>query len=499
MELQFQKSVCRCLRAAVREVQNREQTQEIRLTDGMPDVGRVVGAWGQAITRGKEWRTDAVSVSGGCMVWVLYVPEDGSEPRMLDTWIPFQMKWELPGALPEGDIRVGCRLRFVDARSISPRKILARVGVAVLAEAFVPMEAEIPISGEVPQDVQLLQRTYPVRLPKEAGEKLFSLEESLNLPGSAPRIKKLLCYSLRPQITDRKIMTGRMVFRGNGNLHLLYQGEDGQLYAWDFELPFSQLAELKGEFGGDAQGDITLCVTNLELDMGEDGALNLKCSMVAQYLVDDRETLTMVEDAYSTNRPLEMHTGELELPMMLDSSNVNIYGEQTIPGNANMVVDTQFLPDYPRMIRSEQGMEAELSGQYQMLYYDENGQLQSASARWEDTAQIPAGGDSRVYGDLTLMGESSATPGSENVVLRSDMQLNQRTVGAGSMPMVTGLNLGEAGEPDPARPSLILRRAGDWGLWELAKMSGSTMDAIREANGLTEEPVSGQMLLIPVS
>jgi LysM repeat protein len=36
-------------------------------------------------------------------------------------------------------------------------------------------------------------------------------------------------------------------------------------------------------------------------------------------------------------------------------------------------------------------------------------------------------------------------------------------------------------------------------LWELAKETGSTMDAIRKANGLTQEPRQGQMLLIPVT
>ena len=96
MELQFQKNLCRCLRAAVYEVQNQEQTQELKLSDAMPDIGRILGAWGQVILRGKEWRGDSVMFSGGLMVWVLYAPEDGSTPRTLDTWIPFQMRWELP-------------------------------------------------------------------------------------------------------------------------------------------------------------------------------------------------------------------------------------------------------------------------------------------------------------------------------------------------------------------------------------------------------------------
>ena len=74
MEFEFQKSACPCLETVLREVQNVEQTQEIKLSDGMPDIGRVLAAWGQTILRGKEWRSDSVSFSGGMMVWILYAP-----------------------------------------------------------------------------------------------------------------------------------------------------------------------------------------------------------------------------------------------------------------------------------------------------------------------------------------------------------------------------------------------------------------------------------------
>ena len=67
MELQFKSETCRCLTAAVREVHSAELTQEVRLTDGMPDIGRVVASWGQIILRGKEWQSDQVCVSGGIM------------------------------------------------------------------------------------------------------------------------------------------------------------------------------------------------------------------------------------------------------------------------------------------------------------------------------------------------------------------------------------------------------------------------------------------------
>ena len=53
MDITFHKTEFRCLQAAVNEIQNAEQTQELRLPDGMPDIGKVLCAWGQTILRGK--------------------------------------------------------------------------------------------------------------------------------------------------------------------------------------------------------------------------------------------------------------------------------------------------------------------------------------------------------------------------------------------------------------------------------------------------------------
>ena len=92
MELQFEKKPCRYLQRNVREVKDQEQTQEVKLPEGMPDIGTILGTWGQCVMRSKEWHEDGMNVAGGVMAWVLYTPEDGSQPQSVDAWIPFQMK-----------------------------------------------------------------------------------------------------------------------------------------------------------------------------------------------------------------------------------------------------------------------------------------------------------------------------------------------------------------------------------------------------------------------
>lgn len=494
MEVTFRRNFCSCLNMALQEARSGEQTQEIRLPEGMPDVGKILSAWGQPILRSKEWQTDSVSCTGGMMVWVLYMPEDGSAEQCLEGWIPFQMRWDLPEDLPEGRMCLRLLPRPVDARSVSPRKILVRAGWSAMLQALVPTELPVFAPEGVPEGVELLHSAYPVRLRKEAGEKPFTLEETLNLPDTASQPEQIVYYRIEPNVTDRKVLTDKVVFRGNAGLHILYRGEEGQLHSRDFELPFSQYEDLSGAYSPEAQADFALCPTSAELDLDEEGQLHFKCGIAAQYCVSDREQLAVIEDAYSPMRELTAQMQTLELPGILETRKEKADAQQSVTGQTASVVDGVFLPDFPRQKYRDNGVTLELPGVFQSLYYDENGALAAASARWEGELHLNADENTRMTA-VPIPKNPDAEGGG---TLREELSLELTSDTRQQLPVVTGLTLGEERKPDPGRPSLILRRAGEDSLWEIAKASHSTVQSIRDANGLQSEPAPGQMLLIPV-
>ena len=200
MELEFDKRGLLCLKPLLQEVQTQEQTQEIRLSEGMPDLGRILGTWGQVILRGKEWQGDRVGITAGVMAFVLYAPEDGSGPRVLESWIPFQMKWDLEDSQREGELRVQTLLRFLEARVVSARKIMLRCSIGAMAQAMRQETVMVSVPGQLPEDIEILKNRYPLRIPKSAGEKSFQLEETLELPPTAGDLKNLVSYTLEPKI-----------------------------------------------------------------------------------------------------------------------------------------------------------------------------------------------------------------------------------------------------------------------------------------------------------
>lgn len=497
MQMQFRKNQLDCLQQLKGELQTQEQTQELRLTDDMPDIGSILGAWGQVLVRGKEWNSGSMEASCGVMAWVLYQPEDDSGARMVEAWIPFQFKWDLPPTDRDGRICVSCLLRSVDARVTSARKLMLRATVSALGEAWTAGKREVCIPDELPEDIHLLKSTYPVMLPREAGEKAFALDEELTLPGSAPKMEKLLRFSLQPELIDQKVLSGKVAFRGAALLHILYKTDDGSLHSWDFELPFAQYSELEQDYEQEATANVDIAVTSLDLDADPEGRLHLQAGLTGQYLIADRTNLELVEDAYSTARNVTVHKEELSLPVILETQQQTIHGEQTVPVESSRVADVAFYPDAPRLNHTGDSVSAELNGQFQLLSYDTGGILHGSAPKWHGSWSVPADPDSKLRLTAIPSGTSQASAGNETT-LKADMLLHILTTTARGIPMVTGVETGELLPMNAERPSLILRKAGKDTLWEIAKAAGSTEEAIRRANHLEDEPREDQMLLIPV-
>ena len=496
MQLQFHKEEVPCLRNLLTRVQTLEQTQEVTVEEGR-DGAEILGIWGQVLLRTKERQGDRLRITGGIPVRVLLGGAEGQEPACLETWIPFRLDWDLPGDAGEGTDRVLPVLASLDARWTGAGKLLIRAGISALAECWQASVAALPHPVDVPEDVALQTQRWPVWLPREVGEKTFSLEETLSLPSSEPAVEKILYYRLSPGITDRKVVGNKVVFRGNAGLHLCWLCAGGKVHSWDVELPFSQYAELTGSYSPDARTQVLSAVTRLELEKSETGELILQAGLTGQYLVEERQLLETVTDAYSPRRSVETVQENLAVPAVLEERREMLHAEQALPLELGGAADMAVLTDLPRMGRQGDRTTMEVPQRCRILYYDDQGILRGTEHRWSQSLELESGENSRI----TALPEPARTrllPGMEGAVLDAELPLTLRTQAGTGLPAVTALTLGEAVQPDPGRPSLILRRAGTDTLWELARRSGSTVEAICRANGLEGEPEPERMLLIPV-
>ena len=497
MELQFEKKPIQCLQRTAWEVQEQEQTQEVRLSDEMPDIGTIIAAWGQCVLRGKEWRTDHVGATGGVMARVLYIGADGSKMQVVECWLPMQMKWNIPPSQQEGIARTMWTLKNVDARMLSARKMMIRANAQALLETMVPQQNELYQMPQVPEDVQLLCKKYPVDLPAEAGEKAFSVEDELQT-GMQPKPEQLVGMELNVQINEQNVIGGKAVFRGDVVAHSTYMGEDGMAHSIHSRLPFSQFADLDRDYDKNATLSVMCAVTNMETEIA-DGKLILKAGIVAQYLVYDQMLVETVADAYSPWRPVDCDRVQLSLPLELERKTHTEKVELAFDAKPGRLVDAWVRPGQPAVRHCGDVAQVENRGDISLLYYDEGGILRCDTKRYSLAQDIPTDEGVRVLAgvghapvDVQLSDEIDGVNAEAAITWQSV------AVADSGLEVVSALDMGEKQPLDDSRPSLVLQRAEGNSLWELAKKNGSTMSAIMQANALPDEPMPGQMLLIPV-
>ena len=498
MEFQFEKNTVVCMQQLLCEVQNQEETQEVRIYEEMPDIGRVLGAWGQTFLRSKEWRSNEIVVNGGIMAWVLYIPDTLENIQCIETWIPFQTHFGITDIGKDGSAEVNCLLRSIDARMTSSRKILVRANIGVNCTAMTQQENTLYSISEVPNDIQILTKTYPLKLPKECGEKIFAMDELLTVPAANQEEKRIMYYTLHAELADQKVVAGKAVFRGTVLLHLLCCSGEGSLQCLDFEIPFSQYVEMDNEYGQSASLMVTFEPTNVELDFDNDGKLHFKAGMTAQYTVFEDEMITVIEDAYSPYCKVSIQSNQLQIPATLESVEQSVQSEVTAKLDCARVLDCVFYPDHPQYRRDADVVNAELHGLLYMLYYDSNGEIQCTPVKTECVYSVAADQNCSMRFWIKPSGKAQATVSGGVVNGCGSVLLGMRSESKQGLTFVSGLDIDESSNESAQRPGLVLRRVNGHSLWELAKATGSTVEAIKMANHIENEPDRKQLLLIPV-
>lgn len=494
MELQWNSTPWEYLQCKVRQVQNQEQTMELRISDGMPDIGRVICAWGQPVLRSKEWRNDGMNITGGISVWILYEPEEDAAVQTVQAWLPFQGKWSFQDSRREGVIHADVLLRNVDARTLSARKLMIRANVGMLGCALELEKAEVFTPEELPEQVFGLQKTYPITMEVEAGEKLINLEDTFVLPQS---MQKLLACHLRTVLSEQIAAGSRVIFRGTAYVDMLLLDAEDRVTQQTFELPFAQFSDLNREYDKDATAVVSMAVSNLEPELTENG-VHIKCGLVAQYTIRCQRLLQVMEDIYSPLRKVEPKWQSLNLPTVLETRSEYMEASEDFQLPYLQLICAQFLPDHPTLYREGDTMMLETPGTFSLLAVDAGGKLQWETEPWSNSLSYSAAAPGQVQVSVSRLDHAQASYSSEGAQVSNRLCLNMTTMAPLQIPMVCGMEIGEVIPPDPSRPSLLLQRMGEMPLWDVAKATGSTVEAIWKANDLQEEPVPGQMLLIPV-
>ncbi len=506
MELELKTNHLSCYNTVLDTTLFQEETLESIVPDACPDILRIVDAEAMVCLKNKEATEGRAEVSGTVRCAILYVPDGAEGVRRMTVSLPFTAASD--GSDITGACRVAAipRVQFADARSLNPRKVLTRVGLAVELRVFAPDCLSVcgGVACEAEAGIQQLPETQSTYMVTAVEEKPFTFSDDLTLSGSKPKAEELLKTRVDLTCTESKIIGNKLIFKGEASLQLLYREPGGGICPASFELPFSQIMEVSGvEEEADCALDVLLTGCDCTLDGGEEGhTVAVSLAMTAQAVVREERQVTVLSDAYSTLYDLENDRRPYTFYRLTERAERRVTVREVLETvtPAREVCDVYV--NVGAVSQNREGAQVSFTAEttVTVVYRAEDDSLCTVTRPLPAACPVELPEGCVCACRCICGGERFATPAGGGIEVRYPVDFRYLALMPRQTSGITDLRLDETALRDTAhQPSIVLRMVGEGErLWDIAKAYGTTTDDIVQANALSEELLPmGQLLLIP--
>ncbi len=478
---------------------SREETLEMIVPDACPDILEIVQTRAAAELRCRECAAGSVTLGGRVRCGILYRPEGAEGLERLRTELPVQVTAELEAAAEQSQCLLTSRVTLAETRAINPRKVLIRVVLSLELSLFTP--AVLSWATELEQrealGIQVRRESVSGSFVTAVVQRPFPCTEAVQLPGSRAPMEELLWAEGRAFDTEARLVGEKLLFKGAALVQILYRTAEGELATAEFELPFSQIAEV-GESAEGASFQLNLQLTGLrERPCAPEGrGVELELELLAQLLVRERRELLALTDAYALRGRGECGFGVCQVPELLDQSTLRFRARELMeaPEPLRELCELRIQPLQTRL------MGGELCAQVRAcaLCVTQRGSFCALTRTLSLTCPVTVPEHAQVRAACTVP-QADAAVTETGVELRLEAEFSCTVTRLQRLRCLSAFTLEEDAEEEQERPSIVLRKLGaEESLWDAAKACRTTLAEIEQANDLGEEgAAAGRMLLIP--
>lgn len=480
-----------------------ESSSEAVAPDVMPDISEILRTSGLVLLRSKTTENGKVSLSASVSASVVYAPDDETGGLYsLRLSIPFAAEAESPEISEECRTVVSIRLSSIDARMLSSRKISVRAEVMISIDCYATEELELveDVQTEEPAALHVKKEEFELSSISCVREKTFVISDEYSLPPGTGELRDILSPSTTIRVDDIKAVGNKLVFKGSVDTRLLcaLSGET-QVGEIVFSTAFSQMLEME-ELGEDPDTSYALMLTAAYYepvtDVDRNSSVSMELHVVAQAVSRNRESYSFASDVYSNAYDCSVEASTLERSSYVRRQVVRDTVRQVL--SAPGVVREVVFSDARAIAASVDGGKATVKLSVSVVYLDGDGNYRSVRGSVSASFETEMEPDMELVPDAFGVVEIYASPGAEGVELRIPVEMEFMIMRNVGIPIISGIELNpRQSENQPQRPSIaLIPRDGKLDLWRVAKLYGSTVELIEQANAQQEGEVP-RMLLIP--
>ena len=302
-----------------------EQSVELDyvLPDYDPDIFRIIGCEIHPVILGYAMGTDRITYEMRADIRVLYCGSGSKLLQCISQQMTFSRNIELPRPAEAPSVLLRPKTTYANCRAVSPRRLEVRGAVSVQIRVAGEKKQEV-IQDVFGMHVQLRKIPVEYAAQKRHAAKNVILNEEIELGQSKPSVKTILRSDVRLEHQEHSILAGKLIVKGEAQVHLLYtwekSPEENGIEQMQFTLPYSQIIDMEQideSYQGNAEVQVIRC--DLKPCNGKNSAADqIQCELELRLNCTAVKTASaqLVTDAFSTMYPCEQSTVPLQIDMV---------------------------------------------------------------------------------------------------------------------------------------------------------------------------------------
>ncbi len=285
-----------------------------------------------------------LTVDGNVTVNLIYCSPD-NEIFGFEQILNFTKTFEIGLDCSDAECECNVKSEYVNCRCLNERKIDVHGAVGIYVSVFRKNTTGI-VTDIDSSDVIIRRGLLPATSPVGVGEKSLLIEEELELGQGQPSIRCILKYDAKAVNKECKIISGKVVQKGELNIFVLYCAEHTSVpQVYRNSIPYSQIIDIEG-LHENCVCTAKTKVASLEIKprtsaSGETRSFILTSRLNFHATACCEDDLPVVLDAYSTKYNAEIKTQEIMLQKIQKTINDSFICKKTLDniGDINSVVD----------------------------------------------------------------------------------------------------------------------------------------------------------------
>ncbi|MBR1823982.1 MAG: DUF3794 domain-containing protein [Ruminococcus sp.] len=480
------------------------------LPDYYPDIFRLVRCELTPVITGHTVIGDKLTYELRCDIRILYCGEDGSVLQSVEQRQSFQKTAELGSNVEAPEVTILPKTDHVNFRAVNKRRLDMRGAVSVRITVRGEKNQEA-LSDAFGMNVQLKKTPVRFAAKKLNAEKTVQLAEDIEFSPAQPDAANVVNIRCRPSQCEKKIISGKLLAKGDIAVQLLYSCENGGIEPMEFTLSYSQIVDMDGlddTCDCTVSAEVTACSAAPNNDSDE---RVMRCEIEVRLVCTAVKTssLMLITDAFSTIYPCELTTADISAEQIPYRSRESFRHSAVLAVGENVPQNIYSMWVTPKNINTHMGEDGKtlvISGMltYSMAAKDAQGTIviPDKDEAFEQTIALDCGTEGcTVTADISAENVSYNITDSGELTAKADISADITVSSDDTVRVVTDIAIDD---------STRKQRDGDYAIklyfavdnediWDIAKRYSTDVSAVMEENELSGERLeSGGMLLIPI-